>query len=1022
MYKNPLFRAMMMSLFIGSLCLAQSLVPMDPTTVSDGHVYLLEDETDSSTNGNTGILIGAPQIVDGLTGPAMQFNGVDDGVQLPNAATINTSVHQNKTVIAVFSCDDVSKTEKQTVFEEGGTTRGLNIYVHEGLAYAGGWNPADYTPQWPGTFISAPIKSNEWHVVVAVLRGGGEGMEDDKFEMWMDGQLIGKGPGAQLNARSNANAIGQVQSQSKFHDGNITGGGAFFQGIIDEVWILNTALTEAELSVLGPNMTGAKNPVPDDAVEDVLRDNPLSWAPGKYAATHNLYFGDNLDDVNTGTTPLAVLDVNTFDPGRLEFGTTYYWRVDEVNGTPDKTVFKGDVWRFTAEPYSIQIPGSDIVVTASSSSNEFSLPEKLIDGSGLGTDDAHDIVPEAMWFTATVDLDPWIQFEFDGVKQLDTMKTWNSNGAAESAIGWGVKDVVIEYSVDGENWTVLPDATQLSRASGLPTYAQPDEIAFNGVPAKMVRLDIESNWGGVLMSYGLSEVQFTMIPSQARTPEPASGTTDIQPDDTVTWRAGREAATHTVTIGTDANAVANGTAPSVTTNTNGLDLSTLDLQLGETYYWRVDEVNDAEETTVWTGPVWSLSIVPTMVVDDFEDYGTISPDRPFQTWLDGFGYSADEFFAQGYAGNGTGAGIGHDIWSLSSPYYDGDIMETATVISGSTRSLPLYFDNASGASQTDRTFAPAQDWTLGGITTLSVAVHGNADLSAANTLYAEINGTKVPYDGDLSVPIWRPWHVDLAALGINLSSVSTLSIGVEGAGSGLVLLDDILLHKTPPAINEPPAGGDKSLVAHWTLDETEGLDVADSSGYGNHGTLVGLDGTAWTTGTQGGALEITGGSASNNTYVRFENTSSLQLSDSATISVWVKMAEGNDDAYMGIAGKLASGTYKGFSLVRHDSNVFRLWCDDGAGVIAGHEASSDTTYTDTEWHHVAGVVDNGTSILYVDGVRQIQEGAVDLTDSGTYAHIGKQYGDNSSHRYWTGLVDEVRIYYRALSEAEIQGL
>ncbi|MCP4451792.1 MAG: discoidin domain-containing protein, partial [Planctomycetes bacterium] len=332
----------------------------------------------------------------------------------------------------------------------------------------------------------------------------------------------------------------------------------------------------------------ASNPSPEDEDSDVIRDTLLTWTPGQYPGTHDVYFGSSFEDVNSATVPAAAgLDVNSFAPGRLEFGQTYYWRADEVNGTPDKTVFKGEVWSFTAEPYSILIPGAEVAVTASSSANEFSLPEKLTDGSGMGEDGTHAIVPESMWFTAAVDLDPWVQFDFDGIKQLDIMKIWNSNGAAESAIGWGVKDVVIEYSVDGENWTVLPDANQISRAPGLTTYAQADEIAFSGVPAKMVRLDIGSNWGGILMSYGLSEVQFTMIPAAVRTPEPASGTTGVQPGDTVTWRAGREVDTHTLYIGTDANAVADGTAPSVTTSTTSLDLGTLGLELGDTYYWRV---------------------------------------------------------------------------------------------------------------------------------------------------------------------------------------------------------------------------------------------------------------------------------------------------------------------------------------------------------------------------------------------------------------------------------------------------
>jgi len=296
----------------------------------------------------------------------------------------------------------------------------------------------------------------------------------------------------------------------------------------------------------------ASSPMPANESDDVLRDSDLSWAPGDYPGTHNVYFGSSFEDVNSSTTPTASgLNVTSYDPGRLDFGQTYFWRVDEVNSTPDKTVFKGDIWSFTAEPYSIQIPAENIVVTASSSSNQFSTPEKTIDGSGLGADDTHSIRSEDMWFTTSVDLDPWIQYEFGAVEKLDTMKVWNSNSAAEMAIGWGVKDVEIAYSVDGENWDVLEGATQFSRAAGFPTYNQYDEIAFNGVAAKYVRLNIASNWGGILMSYGISEVQFNMIPAAARTPEPADGSTGVVPNAIASWRAGREAAQSTIYVGMD---------------------------------------------------------------------------------------------------------------------------------------------------------------------------------------------------------------------------------------------------------------------------------------------------------------------------------------------------------------------------------------------------------------------------------------------------------------------------------------
>ncbi|MCP4455100.1 MAG: discoidin domain-containing protein [Planctomycetes bacterium] len=565
--------------------------------------------------------------------------------------------------------------------------------------------------------------------------------------------------------------------------------------------------------------------------DDVLRDSQLVWIPGVYAAQHNLYVGDNFEDVNSATVPTAAgLDVNAFDPGRFEFGQTYYWRVDEVNGTPDKTVFTGDVWSFTVEPYSIRIPGADIVATASSSSNEQSTPQTTISGDGLGADNTHTITAEDMWFSDSPDLDPWIQYEFEGVIKLDKMRVWNSNSGAESAIGWGIKDVQIEYSVDGEAWSVLADVNQFSRAPGALAYDQFDEIDFDGSAARYVRIDIESNWGGILMSYSLSEVQFYMIPAAARTPEPDSGTSDVLPSAVIAWRAGRGAAQHVVYMSTDPDEVANGSAPSVTSNTNSLALDTLDLQMGETYYWRVDEVNDAETVSVWAGPVWSLSLVNALTVDDFEGYSNLSPDRPFQSWFDGYGYSADEFFPVAYGGNGTGAAIGHDIWSLSSPYYDGDLMETGITLPGSSQSMPFYYGNSGGvASETQRPFAVPQDWTPGGAQTLSIAFRGQSDNTG--TLYAKINDTKVTYSGTLDRSMWHFFNIDLSALNTNVDSITSLSIGVEGSNaSGLILVDNIMLH--PDAGPVDPGSTGLPLVAWVSFHDSDEIPSSTAAGAG----------------------------------------------------------------------------------------------------------------------------------------------------------------------------------------------
>jgi len=337
---------------------------IEPGTVTDGHVYLFEnvgaDVPDDSPNGNTANLIGDPQIIDGLKGQALQFDGVDDGVHIPDSAMINLSTHQNHTVVAVFKCDNADKTEKQVVYEEGGTTRGLTIYVHEGLVYAGGWNLSDYTPEWTGTFISAPISSNAWVAVAAILRDGTGAQEDDKFEMWVNGELAGKGPGAELRSRSNDNAMGYHNSQVKFHDGNVSATGSYFEGAIDEVWIINRALTQVDLSQwAGKPWPYAYGPDPADGALHEGTWVSLSWKAGKLAVSHDVYIGENFDDVNDAAQDSDVFRGNqTADfyvagfpgyayPEGLVPGTTYYWRIDEVNDADPNSPWKGEVWSFS---------------------------------------------------------------------------------------------------------------------------------------------------------------------------------------------------------------------------------------------------------------------------------------------------------------------------------------------------------------------------------------------------------------------------------------------------------------------------------------------------------------------------------------------------------------------------------------------------------------------------------------------------------------------------------------------------
>ena len=111
---------------------------------------------------------------------------------------------------------------------------------------------------------------------------------------------------------------------------------------IDEVYPSVTSTGEVWSFTTKPPPQ-AYNPNPADGAVDVATDVQLSWKPGFEATLHYVHFGDDLDKVSKAGGAAPVADT-TFDPGPLEPGKTYYWRVDEFS-SPD--TIKGEVWSFT---------------------------------------------------------------------------------------------------------------------------------------------------------------------------------------------------------------------------------------------------------------------------------------------------------------------------------------------------------------------------------------------------------------------------------------------------------------------------------------------------------------------------------------------------------------------------------------------------------------------------------------------------------------------------------------------------
>ncbi|MHC4594160.1 MAG: LamG-like jellyroll fold domain-containing protein, partial [Planctomycetota bacterium] len=610
---------------------------------------------DASGNGSDGTLNGGPRWVEGKFGGALDFDGSDDHVNCGNSSILDFGT--GDWTVSAWIKVATTPSGDVTIYGKGGdhSSDALpGVRYQMMLDSDNDIHPVldnDNTKLDPRGDI--PVIDGQWHHIVMMRRDG------TQFRVYVDGI---EDVGVTNHGESTIPANYDISGTSKFnayigaitHAGNSTPSTVvlekLFPGLIDDVAVWNRALTLEEISYLWNNGVGnpvdvsnpaqASDPYPADEEADVLRDVVLSWTPGDFAPAingHKVYLGENFNDVNDGIGGITQ-SASSYDPGGLGFGTTYYWRVDEVNGPPDNTVYEGEVWSFTTEPVGYAI--ENITATASSAHQADMGPENTINGSGLDANDLHSQEPTGMWLSAAEPLGAWIEFQFDKVYKLHEMWIWNSNQMVESLVGFGLKAVTIEHSANGTDWTAVADVPEFARAPGVGGYAHNSTIDLGGAAAKYVRLTATSNWGGIMPQFGLSEVRFFHIPVWAREPSPDSGATDVDVNVTLGFRAGRQAASHDVYLGTDEQAVTDGTT-TVTAITE-TSYGPLSLDLGQTYYWRVDEANEAETPAMWQGELWDFTTQEYFAVDDFESYNDLNPEDPasnriFNVWIDGYG-------------------------------------------------------------------------------------------------------------------------------------------------------------------------------------------------------------------------------------------------------------------------------------------------------------------------------------------------------------------------------------------------
>jgi hypothetical protein len=389
----------------------------------------------------------------------------------------------------------------------------------------------------------------------------------------------------------------------------------------------------------------------------------LGWRAGEFAASHDVYMGENFDDVNEATRDSDVYRGNqtlTFYvagfpgyayPDGLVPGTTYYWRIDEVNAPPDEAVYKGKVWSFS-------IPSKSAYSPVPANGAEF--------------------VPTDVTLTWTRGFGAKLHTVYVG-EDFDTVN--NATGGAPTG--------VLSYT---------PKNLKLAKTY----YWRVDE--FDGA----------GTYKGDVWSFTTE--------GAVTGPNPADGAVDVSPTQPLKWNAGAVAASHEVYFGSDADAVKNATKSSPEyKGPKALGEESYDpgkLALTSTYYWRVDEVNGVNPDSPWAGNVWSFTTGDFFVIDDFEDYDT-GDNQIWYAWHDGLGYGSPGT-ADYFAGNGTGAAVGDENTAsyTEETIVHGGGQSMPVAYDNNKQGFSKY-------SEVELKLSAVRDWTSEGVAELSIWFRGN---------------------------------------------------------------------------------------------------------------------------------------------------------------------------------------------------------------------------------------------------------------------------------------------------------
>jgi len=262
--------------------------------------------------------------------------------------------------------------------------------------------------------------------------------------------------------------------------------------------------------------------------------------------------------------------------------------------------------------------------------------------------------------------------------------------------------------------------------------------------------------------------------------------------------------------------------------------------------------------------------------------------------------------------------------------------------------------------------------------------------------------------------------ISFATSGIKRCVVTSLSFSSSTNKTTINTVGDSLVNETITSVLLSLSDGENSvmvqnrfrpdpnLVLYLPLEEGSGTMTKDLSGWENHGTLV--NGPTWSTGRAGKCLNFDGV----DDYVNCGNDESLDITDAITIEAWIYPKN-----LVGEKTILRKEGQISFNIIPND---LCLWLHKSGSwtkvVSTGGFSSGDIN----KWYHIVATWDGNYPKLYVNGeLKATGSQYIGPLDSSSYKDYIGVWTDESNWRYFfNGLIDEVRIYNRALTEAEIQ--